>query len=306
MSDIHNLASIDLNQLVVLDELLRTRNTTTAARRLGRTQSAVSHTLARLRTTFRDPLLVRAGPALRPTTLAERLQGPLRELLRGAAAILSGASAGFAPATIERTFVVSCTDLAELVLLPRVMSRLRIEAPGADVVTRFLGDEMERAVQRGDVDLGFGTGFRGLSGVIVERVLDETMVMLLRTGHPALARRLTAKRYTELDHVLVTPRGLPGSSVDAALEPLGLQRRVVLRLPHFLSAAAIVARTDLAVTVPATLAAHLGAEAGLTTIPVPFAMPTFTWGMAYGANLKDDPAHKWLRTLVMGAARAKA
>src|SRR5437773_487786 len=66
MKPVH-LASIDLNLLVVLDALLRSRSTVAAARALGRTQSAVSHALARLRTTLRDPLFVRAGSSLRPT-----------------------------------------------------------------------------------------------------------------------------------------------------------------------------------------------------------------------------------------------
>ena len=72
MSDVH-LAEVDLNLLVVLRELLRARSTTAAARRLGRTQSAVSHALARLRALFGDPLFLRSGGALRPTARAEAL-----------------------------------------------------------------------------------------------------------------------------------------------------------------------------------------------------------------------------------------
>lgn len=303
MRETHKLAGVDLNQLVVLDELLRTRSTTAAARRLGRTQSAISHALARLRETFDDPLFVRAGAALRPTALAERLQGPLRDVLLGAESIFVRSGVGFDPAAIERTFVVSCTDLAEVLILPRLLPKLRAQAPGAEVVTRFLGDEMERAIQNRDVDLGFGTGFRGLSGVVVEPVLDETMTVLLRRAHPVLRGQLTAKRYAALDHVLVTPRGLPGSSVDSALEPLGLRRRVVLRVPHFVSAAMIVARTDMVVTVPAVLATQVAPRLGLVARPVPFAMRGFTWSIGYSASFRDDPTHRWFRELVIAAAR---
>ena len=54
-----DIAATDLNLLVVLDVLLQERNVTRAARRLHRTQSAVSHALARLREQLNDPILVR-------------------------------------------------------------------------------------------------------------------------------------------------------------------------------------------------------------------------------------------------------
>jgi len=295
MSSVHHLGGVDLNLLVVLDELLRSRSTTLAARRLGRTQSAVSHALGRLRVMFEDPLFVRAGASLRPTTLAERLQAPLRDLLVGAEAIVSRSRVAFDPASIERTFVFSCTDLTELVLLPGLLKRLRKEAPGIDIVTRFLGDDVERAMQAREVDLGFGKRFRPVSAVVVEDFLEEPMVVLLRTGHPALQGRWTARRYAALDHVLVTPRGLPGSTVDPVLAQEGLSRRVVLRVPHFMAAAVVVAETDLVVTVPESLARRMGGRLGLVARPVPVAIEPFVLSMGYSVSYRDDPAHRWLR-----------
>ncbi len=295
MSSVHHLGGVDLNLLVVLDELLRSRSTTLAARRLGRTQSAVSHALGRLRVMFEDPLFVRAGASLRPTTLAERLQAPLRDLLVGAEAIVSRSRVAFDPASIERTFVFSCTDLTELVLLPGLLKRLRKEAPGIDIVTRFLGDDVERAMQAREVDLGFGKRFRPVSAVVIEEFLEEPMVVLLRTGHPALQGRWTARRYAALDHVLVTPRGLPGSTVDPVLAQEGLSRRVVLRVPHFMAAAVVVAETDLVVTVPESLARRMGGRLGLVARPVPVAIEPFVLSMGYSVSYRDDPAHRWLR-----------
>ncbi len=304
MSDFHHLAQLDLNLLVVLDELLHSRSTTLSARRLGRTQSAVSHALSRLRAAFGDPLLLRAGPTLRPTATAERLQTPLRELLLAARALIAGGSGAFEPAAIERTFVIGCADYAEVLLLPRLMPRLRRDAPGVDVVTRFVGDDLDRAVQARELDLGYGTRFRAVSGVVLEKVGHEPMVVLLRRDHPAARRSLTISRYASLDHVLVTPRGLPGGAVDRALEPLGLTRRVVLRMPHFASAAAIVAKTDLVVTLPAGMARELAKPLGLAIRHAPFALEGFTFSIGYSSTFADDPAHRWFRARVLEAAAA--
>ena len=52
--------------LTVLDEASVTR----AAERLGVSQSAVSHTLDKLRATFNDPLFIRVGRGIEPTARA--------------------------------------------------------------------------------------------------------------------------------------------------------------------------------------------------------------------------------------------
>lgn len=305
MSDLHHLAQVDLNLLVVLDELLRSRSTTVAAKRLGRTQSAVSHSLARLRATFDDPLLLRAGSVLEPTASAERMQAPLREVLLRAAALVAGSGGAFDPARIERTFVVACADYAEVILMPRLLPVLRRQAPGVDVVTRFLGDDFDRAVQAREVDLAYGTRFRALSGIVVQPVSNENLVVLLRRGHPALRGRMTVRRYAALDHVLVAPRGLPGSAVDTALEPLGVSRRLVLRMPHFTAAAVVVSKTDLVVTIPEGLAREVAGELGLVSVPLPFAVPGFTFNIGYSSSFEDDAAHRWFRERLVEAARPR-
>lgn len=304
MKDVHHVAAADLNLLVVLDELLRTRSTTLAARRLGRTQSAVSHALSRLRDTFQDPLFVRAGAALRPTHVAESLATPVRDLLERAEALLSRSVEGFDPKRIERTFVLAGTDYAEMLILPKLLSILRREAPGIDVVTRFLGDDVERAIQAREVDLAFGARLRALSGIQRVDVRTDPMVLVLRRGHPATEKRLTPERFAALDHVLVTPRGLPGSATDTALEAMGLGRRVVLRLPHFAAAAHVVGRTDLVVMMPAGFAARVRREAGLVTRPAPVPIAPFTFAIAYGTPSENDPAHRWFRERVMEIGRS--
>jgi DNA-binding transcriptional LysR family regulator len=303
MSDMHQLAQVDLNLLVVLEDLLRSRSTTVTAKRLGRTQSAVSHALARLRATFDDPLLIRAGSALKATASAERMQAPLRDVLLRAAALVTGSSPAFEPARIDRTFVVACADYAEVILMPRLLPALRQQAPGVAVVTRYLGDDFDRAAQAREVDLSYGTRFRSLSGTVVQPVGHDDLVLLMRRGHPALRRRLTVRRYAALDHVLVAPRGLPGSPVDSALERLGLSRRVVLRMPHFAAAAVVVSKTDLVVTLPEGLAREVAKGLGLVSAALPLVVPGFTFSIGYSSSFENDPAHRWFRQQVLAAAR---
>lgn len=298
-----HLSSVDLNLLVVFGELVRSRSTTKAAKRLGRTQSAVSHALARLRAHLGDPLFVRVGLALEPTALTERLAPELSDLLARAEAIFDGRKATFSPTTLARTFVIGGTDHLDLLLLPPLLARIRVEAPRVDLVTAFLGDDVERAIQARDVDLSIGTRFRAASGLAHEKVCDQDMVVLVRKGHPATRGKLDAARFASFDHVLVAPRNLAGGVVDTALEKLGLRRRVVLRLPHFIVAAFVVAASDLVITLPRSFAEHVAKLAGLSILPVPVSLVPFTFSISYDATREGDPAHAWFRSLFLEVAR---
>lgn len=70
-----DIASIDLNLLVVLQALLIEKNVTRASRRVHLSQPATSRALARLRELFDDELLVRVGQRMQLTARAGRGNG---------------------------------------------------------------------------------------------------------------------------------------------------------------------------------------------------------------------------------------
>ena len=76
-----NLRNFDLNLLVAFDVLLRELNVTRAAEQMFVTQSAMSHSLHRLRQQLDDPLLVKTPTGMKPTERALALIEPVRALL---------------------------------------------------------------------------------------------------------------------------------------------------------------------------------------------------------------------------------
>lgn len=70
------LHRIDLNLLVVFEALMVEGSVAAAADNLGKTPSAISHALARLREQVGDPLLVRSAGACSPAVRPDL--GPLR------------------------------------------------------------------------------------------------------------------------------------------------------------------------------------------------------------------------------------
>jgi hypothetical protein len=61
--------------------VLEVASVTKAAETLGVSQSAVSHTLDKLRSTFDDPLFVSNGRVIRPTAKAQSLGDPIEAIL---------------------------------------------------------------------------------------------------------------------------------------------------------------------------------------------------------------------------------
>src|SRR5689334_2396942 len=123
-----HLANLDLNLLVALRELLRARNVTRAAARIGVSQPAASAALSRLRRHFDDELLVRgrSGYALSP--LAMQLADQV-ETVCAAAERLFATGSKFDPATSRREFTLVMADYTIAVLGTAVSAAIGRDAP---------------------------------------------------------------------------------------------------------------------------------------------------------------------------------
>jgi DNA-binding transcriptional LysR family regulator len=298
------LAGIDLNLVRALDALLAERHVTRAAVRLGISQSAASHALARVRTLLDDPLLVR-GPrgTMTLTTRAAQLAPVVHRLLDEIAAALRGGAA-FDPATSRRVFHVGTSDYGELVLLPRLVERLTRVGPGIDLWVHAFSGHGDDALVEGALDLVVAPprGVARPAGCYEKILFDETFTCIVRAGHALAGARLTLARYCAASHVLVAPRGTPGSIVDDALAAVGRTRRVALAVPHFLVVPHIVAGSEHVATLATRVAATFSDALGLVRMAPPLALPGFQIAVAWHERNQHDDAHRWLRAQFLEVA----
>lgn len=280
--------------LLALDALLQATSVTAAARQLGVTQSAMSHTLARLRRDLQDPLLVRSGRRLVPTARAEQMAPRLREAVQALEAAVA-APAAFDPATARRGFRIAMPDYGELVMLPPLIARLEREAPGVDLAIVRASTE---ALDAGEVDVVLQPRRRedDRAGVRARALFRDRFVCVLRHGHP-LSEALTVERFAAARHLLIAPRGRPGGIVDEALAERGLERRTVVTAPSFLAAPYLVARSDLVLTLAERVARLVATGLPLHILSHPLELPGFTTSMIWHERMEHDPAHIWLRTV---------
>lgn len=298
MSNVHEPAA-----LLALDALLETRSVTLAAKRMGVSQSAMSHTLARLRDRFDDPLLVRSGRGLVPTARAELMGHHLRAAASELAAAVAVAPA-FDPLTARRVFRVATTDLVEMSLLPRVLAILEREAPGIDLHVRAQTDA-EPALHSGEIDVSIQpVRDQPSAGLRARALFHEKFVCVMRRGHPLAASKLSAERFAGARHVLVAPRGSPGGVVDDVLAARGLARRTVVLVPSFLAVPHLLAGSDLVATLAERVARTFADLLPLHVVPHPLRLPGFTISTIWHERADADPGHVWLRQALTRAATA--
>lgn len=295
------LEDVDLNLLVTLRAVLREGSVRKAAVRLRVTQSAVSHALRRLRDAVGDPLVVATRDGVVPTALGARIGEAIERSLSDLEASLQRAR-GFDPTIAHRTFTLASADLAELVLLPGLVTRLSAKAPGIHIAVRPPPDSLDAALEK-ELDLALGVIASDTGRLRRRALFRDHFVCVLRRDHPAAKRPLDLGTWLALRHVAVAPRG-GRTLVDHALDARGLARTIAVQVPHFLIAPILVADSDLALTLPSLVAARVARTLPLTVVEPPLELTPFTIHAAWHERLQDDPAHAFLRSELFAVARA--
>lgn len=290
-------ARLDLDLLVALEALLALGNVTRAAARLGITQSAMSHRLRRLRDALGDPIVVAGRSGLVPTPRAEQLARVVTRSLHELRTALATAAA-FDPATSTRTFTVVTSDFAEFEILPRVLEELSRSAPRVTTVMREPSADMLDMLERGAVDLIVGPQLGAISGLVQRKVGEDFLASIVRADHPLVGKHLDLETYLAVRHLVVDPTGAGAiGAVDHALSRIDRRRDVAMRVPHFLGAPFIVARSDLVLTAPWALLRHFANLLPLSIFEPPIELPTGRTFMTWHERVTDDAAHIWLREL---------
>lgn len=271
--DENKIRQLDGSLLLVLRELLRQRRTTLVARRLGLSQSAVSHALSRLRVLFGDPLFVREPHGLAPTRHALSLAPKVDALLESMSDALGLADA-FAPESSERGFRLGAPDHLSTLVAPELLRVFSQAAPHARFAfSQRLGQDALDGLQRDELDLALGRFATRAEGFVTEPLLEDRYCLIARRKHPRLRGKLTGALYSTLDHVQIS---VAGDFSSFEIEPLGergLPRRTVAAVPRFLVAFAVVARSDAVVVAPRRLALAHATGFGLEAHPLPFTLP---------------------------------
>jgi DNA-binding transcriptional LysR family regulator len=292
-------AAIDLNLLVVFDAVAQERNLTRAGQRLGMSQPAVSHALARLRATLNDELFIRTPEGMLPTARAERMAGPTRDALRDLRLTLEAAE--FDAALSSRRFTVAANTYATHVVIPALARRLTTYAPSVVLDVVPIGRHVLDGLDSGGIELALDALTEGGDRFKCTGLLDDEYVVMLARDNPACTEHtLSIERFAALPHLAVNCDCDDMRFIDEALADRGLTRVVSATVPMNALIMMLVGSGALAV-LPRRVAEDIAALLPLIIRPLPFASPPVGLSMIWHRRFHNDPGQRWLRGTLRAA-----
>jgi DNA-binding transcriptional LysR family regulator len=294
-----NLSTFALNLLLALDAVLAERSVTRAAHRLHVTPSAISYSLARLRSIMKDPLVVKSGRGIAPTPRAAALGPALGRALQDLDRTVHGDV--FDARTTNRQFTLAIADAGQVVRVPRLVSAFAKEMPlarlrivGIDTLLSsggLSGTEVDVAV------VGVAEAGPGLHAI---PLYNEHTVLVARRGHAMAGARISKANLAAVRHVDV--HVAPGHGFQALVSAharLGINRNVALVVPNFTAAAAVVAQTDFVATLPESFVDRFADSFRICKLAGSVPRLSVAIQLAWHERTDHDPSMQAFRALVV-------
>jgi len=257
--------------------------------------------LHKLRQHLDDPLLVKTPSGMKPTERALALIDPVRALLSETERLIEPPKA-FDAATSQRRFVLAATDYLEYLMMPGLSGLIEKIAPGIDLQVKRTESSFPAAqLENGSLDvvLGFTSVLNPPTHLYRQPLFSDQMACVVRQNHPVITKPPSLQDYINVPHMLISRTGSPHGIIDEKLAELGMERRVKMIVPHFLSAPLIVSETDMILSLPYRIAAQFKKFAHLEIFRVPIDLPDYELSMIWHPLRDKDPAHLWLREKIV-------
>lgn len=311
--------TLDLNLLKVFDAVMEERSVLRASQKLALSQSAVSHSLARLREMLEDDLFIRTATGMQPTSRALAMASPVREALRALEAAVELPK--FDPAASTKIFTLAANDFTTLVLGPPLLKLLGGEAPSVDLVIKPVTRiDLAEQLDLGRIDVAIGVFSSPPSRFRTALLFEYDDVLIVRASNKL--GRIDKAKLERLSLVVVSFGGEQEGAVGGFISERGLARRsemydraalekalgdsdhpprMAVSLPHFLALPALIESSDFAAIVPRPLAKAFQRSHAIATHELPYTTSPLEVRLLWHERVADDPSHEWLHEILRRA-----
>lgn len=264
------------------------------------TQSAVSHTLSRLRDIFHDPLFVSMGRGMAPTVRALELSEPLLSAIEALGSLVRPVEA-FDPGRFEGAFEIATTDYIGFILLPLLIKRLSMIAPRLELIIKPLTPQEDLIRLKNDeIDLVLWNEKTAPPNFYVRNLFSDRLKSIVRIGHPDINGSLSLEQFRAGKHLCVSSNhGAVKEAVDRIFQ---CGCTISLSVPHFLLAHILVSQSDLIGLIAELTARRIAREVPLQVLEPPIEMPEFTVSQVWHERQHSEPVHRWLRSEIARVA----
>jgi DNA-binding transcriptional LysR family regulator len=290
--------SLDGNSLRTFLTVLDETSVSRAAEILGVSQSAVSHTLDKLREIFEDPLFVRVGRGIKPTARARALRSSVESVLAELKSLTEHQE--FDPRLEQMEFTIAANDFPIQLIFPKLLKELSEE--GINPRIRFIPSGIP------SVSILRASRYRMLITPTPPEDPELEKVSLVRSRmevfyDPAVRKPpKTWKQFAESRYVEV--RFSDTESSLMALPSINVKKMnpPTISVPNFSSLTPMIKGTDRITTQLAVM--KLGLLKDLDSAPLPFKTEALNLYLIWHRRENDDPAHHWLRQKIIDTANS--
>lgn len=292
-----NWKNIDLNLLVVFSYLYRYRSVSVAAEKSFVSQSAMSHSLNRLRGLFDDVLFVRKGHKMVPSERAHQVAPQIHQLL----SVISGellAKQPFSPQAFDGVCRIGMTDYAEFIFAPKLYDAIRQQAPKAQV--SFINvnrNNYVSLIEQEKLDVVIGSIPVLEEPFEAQRLYTEKHVCLCDPQQVDVTR-MNIEQFAAIEQALVSPDGQLSTQVDKLLASQGLSRRVTVASRNFLTIRSLLSHRALIAIVPERMALAQGFDDRLTSFEPPIEVADFDISLVWHSATGNSEKGMWLREVI--------
>lgn len=288
----------DLNLLVALKTLLEEANVTRAGERLGISQSSMSTALARLRIQFNDELLVRVGRDYELTPQARLLLPQLQKTVPLIQKALK-TQGDFEPETATNIFRLVMSDFAAT-QLNKVLNVILEHAPGVEFEIVPLPETPSDGPHELWIsDFGVGPTGMGFEGESIS-LFGDHYVCVVDKDNPLLQGELLSwDSFNAMPQVVCSFGRNQMTTAERMLKDFGYDKTPNIVTRSFLPIPAIVSGTNQVGIIPSRIASSIPERLGLRLVEPPFGRAELHLRLWWDKSKTDDPAHSWLRQMIV-------
>lgn len=288
--------SLDGHALLTFLTVLEEMSVSRAAERLDVTQSAVSHTLTKLRLALGDPLFVRSGRGISATAQAHALRVPVRKLLDELKALTD--SRVFDPSMGVLEFTIAANDFQRDLIFPDFLRGLDEEGVTARFQFVASGIPSTALLRNARCDMILTPWPPEGDDIFAVRLFDMQMVCFYDADV-----REPPKSWDEFRHSPYIETRFADNATS--LNQLSTIDHSQLSKPrvsvsNFGALAAFMKGTDL-ITAEADLMVR-GPLQGFAASPLPFKTNPLVMYLVWHRRDHTDPAHQWMRERIKSRA----
>lgn len=296
-----NWKGVDLNLLVAFQALYQTHSVSLAAEQCYISQSAMSHTLQRMRALFDDPLFERVGLKMEPTQRSHELAPLIDSLLASIKNDLLSKK-HFSAQEFAGSWKIGLTDYAEQLFAASLYDQIKLGSPHSQVsfynVNRSNYFEL---VERETLDVVIGSIENLNRRFLSDKLYTEQHMCLFDPEVVDFSSPISLEDFVGIEHALVSPDGNLLTQVDKQLAKLGYERRVGVASRHFLTVRRLLKGRELVCIVPKRFAQSEGYDDQLCALPAPIEVADFDIQLLYLKAHKHEEKNRWLRKVVAEA-----